>query len=113
MTASRMRYPRAQPFADDPFSRRVFFVRVQKLNALTDQILASRMVVVYAKSGLGKTSLLNAGVAPRLREEGRLPLIVRVNDVHRGPLRSVLDRIRAEAERQQVEYVEGRSDSLW
>ena len=48
---------------------------------LTDQVLANRMVVVYAKSGLGKTSLLNAGVAPRLRDEGYLPLIVRVNDV--------------------------------
>ena len=71
------------------------------------------MVVVYAKSGLGKTSLLNAGVALRLRDEGYLPLIVRVNDVQRGALVSVLEGIRAEAERQQVEYVPGLPDSLW
>ena len=32
---------------------------------LTDKILAQRVVVVYARSGLGKTSLLKAGVAPR------------------------------------------------
>ena len=59
---------------------------------LADKILANRMVVVYARSGLGKTSLLKAGVAPRLREEGYLPLFVRVNDVQ-GPFRAVLDAI--------------------
>src|SRR5512132_1745143 len=109
----RTRYPGAQPFSDNEFSRKLFFGRNQASTALTDQILANRFVVVYAKSGLGKSSLLNAGVAPRLREEGHLPLIVRVNDVSRGPIHSVLDGIRREAERQQVEYVEGMTDSLW
>jgi photosystem II stability/assembly factor-like uncharacterized protein len=107
------RYPGAQPFRDDEFSRRTFFGREQASVALTDQILANRLVVVYAKSGLGKTSLLNAGVAPRLREADSLPLFVRVNDVQSGPLTSVLEGIRAEAERQQVEYVHGESGSLW
>ena len=77
------RYPGAQPFRDDEFSRRTFFGREPASVALTDQILANRLVIVYAKSGLGKTSLLNAGVAPRLREAGSLPLFVRVND-HEG-----------------------------
>ena len=71
------------------------------------------MVIVYASSGLGKTSLLKAGVAPRLREEGCLPLFVRVNDVHSGPFRALIDTIPGEAERQHVEYVPGRPDSLW
>ena len=100
MNSTHTRYPGAQPFADDDFSRRVFFGREQASITLTDQVLANRMVVVYAKSGLGKTSLLNAGVAPRLRGESYLPLIVRVNDVQRGALVSVLEGIRAEAERQ-------------
>jgi len=107
------RYPGAQPFRDDEFSRRTFFGREPASVALTDQILANRLVIVYAKSGLGKTSLLNAGVAPRLREAGSLPLFVRVNDIQRGPLFSVLEGVRAEAERQQVEYVPGDSSSLW
>ncbi len=107
------RYPGAQPFRDDEFSRRTFFGREPASIALTDQILANRLVIVYAKSGLGKTSLLNAGVAPRLREAGSLPLFVRVNDIQRGPLFSVLEGVPAEAERQQVEYVPGDSSSLW
>jgi photosystem II stability/assembly factor-like uncharacterized protein len=107
------RYPGAQPFRDDDFSRRTFFGREPASVALTDQILANRLLIVYAKSGLGKTSLLNAGVAPRLREAGSLPLFVRVNDQKRGPLFSVLEGVKAEAERQQVEYVPGDTSSLW
>jgi hypothetical protein len=112
MTDTLYRYPGAQPFRDVEFSRRTFFGRELASIALTDQILANRLVVVYAKSGLGKTSLLNAGVAPRLREADSLPLFVRVNDM-RGPLTSVLEGIRAEAERQHVEYLQGESGSLW
>src|SRR5580704_15389817 len=107
------RYPGAQPFRDDDFSRRTFFGREPASIALTDQILANRLLIVYAKSGMGKTSLLNAGVAPRLREAGSLPLFVRVNDLKNGPLHSVLEGVRSEAERQQVEYVPGDTSSLW
>lgn len=107
------RYPGAQPFPDTDVSRRTFFGRQQISAALTDQILANRLVIVYAKSGVGKTSLLNAGVAPRLREAGCIPLLVRVNDTQRSPLISVLESIRTEAERQQIEYVPGLSSSLW
>ncbi len=107
------RYPGAQPFRDDEFSRRTFFGREPASVALTDQILANRLVIVYAKSGLGKTSLLNAGVAPRLREANSLPLFVRVNDIKNGPLFSVLEGVKAEAERQKVEYVPGDPTSLW
>jgi len=107
------RYPGAQPFRDDEFSRRTFFGREPASVALTDQILANRLVIVYAKSGLGKTSLLNAGVAPRLREANSLPLFVRVNDLKNGPLFSVLEGVKAEAERQKIEYVPGDTSSLW
>jgi hypothetical protein len=113
MSTAHGRYPGAQPFADDEVSRKAFFGREQTARALTSQILANKLVVVYAKSGLGKTSLLNAGIAQRLREEGRIPLIVRVNDVTRGPLVSVLEGIQSAAERQSVEYIPGRPDSLW
>ncbi len=75
--------------------------------------MTHRLVVVYAKSGLGKTSLLQAGVAQPLRDESFLPLIVRVNDVKQGPLRGVLDGIRDSAVRQSVEYTPGSELSLW
>ena len=113
MTDHRNRYPGAQPFSDDDLSRKVFFGRDGAARRLADKILANHVVTVYARSGLGKTSLLNAGVAPLLREEGYLPLFVRVNDVPSGPFRALLETIPGEAERQHIEYVPGRSESLW
>ena len=113
MINSHTRYPGAQPFSDDDISRKIFFGRKRESTDLANKILANRLVVVYAKSGLGKTSLLNAGVAQRLRNEQYLPLIVRVNDVQQGPFMSILEGIRTAAERQGVEYAPGSQTSLW
>jgi len=113
MVNLRTRYPGAQPFSDDEISRETFFGREHESAHIANNILANRLVVVYAKSGLGKTSLLNAGVSPLLRNEQCLPLIVRVNDVQHGPFMSILEGIRTAAERQGVEYVPGSQDSLW
>jgi hypothetical protein len=113
MSIPATRYPGAQPFSDDALSRKIFFGREREVTELTDQILANRMVVVYGRSGLGKSSLLNAGVAQRLRDEGYLPLVVRVNDVQNGPRASILQGIGAAAERQGIEYSAGDPDSLW
>lgn len=40
-------------------------------------MVSNRLSVLHAKSGAGKTSLLNAGISPRFIREGRLPLYVR------------------------------------
>ena len=113
MTEYRNRYPGAQPFSDDDFSRKVFFGRESAARVLADKILANHLVTVYARSGLGKTSLLKAGVAPLLREEAYLPLFVRVNDLRVGPFRALLETVPGEAARQHFEYVPGRLESLW
>lgn len=110
---ARARYPGAHPFAADRLSMKLFFGRERESVALTNQILANRLVVLFARSGLGKTSLLNAGVAERLRDERFLPLSVRLNDTKAGPVQSVYAKIDAECQRQGVEYVPGRRLSLW
>jgi hypothetical protein len=113
MLDSHTRYPGAQPFSDDEISRKTFFGRKRESADLANKILANRLVVVYAVSGLGKTSLLNAGVPQLLRNEKCLPLIARVNDTQHGPFTSILEGIRTAAERQMVEYTPGSQASLW
>jgi hypothetical protein len=113
MEPTRTRYPGAHPFADDALSRAVFFGREKEATALMDQIVANRLVVVYAKSGLGKTSLLHAGLCQPLRDDGFLPLVVRVNDIKQGPVRSLYDGVRTASEHQHIEYQAGSELSLW
>jgi WD40 repeat protein len=55
-----------------------FFGRERQRDALVRLILASRLVVLYGRSGLGKTSLLRAGVFPRLRDNLQLPVYIRL-----------------------------------
>ena len=107
------RYPGAQPFSDTELSSKLFFGRGSESAALADQVLANRLVVVYAKSGLGKTSLLRAGVSPRLRAADCIPLFVRVNDIEQGPFVALYDGIAAESARQGIEYTAGDTSSLW
>lgn len=109
----RTRYPGAQPFMDDALSRKLFYGREQESTALAHQILANRLVVLFARSGLGKTSLLNAGAVDKLRAELYLPLVVRVNDSDQGPLAAIYRGIEEICARQTIEYIPGDKTSLW
>lgn len=109
----RTRYPGAQPFTDDALSRKLFKGREQEATALTHQILAHKLVVLFARSGLGKTSLLNAGVVESLRAEQYLPLIVRVNDSNQGPMATIYSGIEEACKCQAIEYIPGEKTSLW
>mgnify|MGYP006309195021 CR=1 FL=1 len=70
------RYPGAQPFTTE--QRRIFFGRDKDLDDLHQLVQLEELVVLYGKSGLGKSSLLNAGLIPRLQESGQAqPLTIR------------------------------------
>jgi hypothetical protein len=82
----RKRYPGAQPFSDSPEDQQIFFGRDADVDRLFDRVLASRLLVMFSKSGLGKTSLLMAGLFPKLRKEKPLlPVPIRVNASGRPP----------------------------
>ena len=55
----------------------IFFGRDAPSEAFYQTVLKDRLTVLHAKSGAGKTSLLNAGLSPRLIREGRLPVYAR------------------------------------
>lgn len=74
------RYPGFHPFQDTHIDRQLFFGREKEQDLLFHKILAERLVVLYAKSGMGKTSLLNAGVFESLRSRQYIPLVVRLHD---------------------------------
>ncbi len=60
----RSPYPGLRPFEAD--ERELFFGREEECAVLVDKILAHRLTLLFAASGVGKTSLLRAAVVPRL-----------------------------------------------
>jgi hypothetical protein len=65
----------------DPYGiddKRFFFGRERETRTLLADVLVGRLVVLFAKTGTGKTSLINAGVRPRLDQLGYRTVFVRV-----------------------------------
>jgi len=57
------------PFEASDLDALLFFGRERERELIVENLLASRLTVLYGASGVGKTSLLRAGVAHRLRQE--------------------------------------------
>src|ERR1700712_2165801 len=56
----------------------IFYGRDEETDRLTSLVKANTLTIVFGKSGTGKTSLLNAGVFPRLRKNYCLPFRIRL-----------------------------------
>lgn len=65
---NRNRYPGVKPFTSA--ERELFFGREKDIEDFYSLLFIKQSVVLYGKSGYGKSSLLSAGVIPRLQEEG-------------------------------------------
>jgi WD40 repeat protein len=68
-------WPGLESFEED--AQAFFFGRDHEIKLLRDHVLDSQVTVLYGRSGLGKTSLLRAGLFPTLRERHLLPIYVR------------------------------------
>jgi hypothetical protein len=66
--------PRFDPYVGpQPFRRtdaKRFFGREESTDELFSLVLASRVVILYAQSGAGKSSVVNAGLSPLLEKHG-------------------------------------------
>jgi tetratricopeptide (TPR) repeat protein len=110
--AGRRRYPGARPFSDSPEDRQIFFGRDVDIERLFERVLGARLLVLFGKSGLGKTSLLMAGVFPRLREKPLLPVPIRLNRPG-SPADIVLSAVTDACKRAGAELTAGDAGGIW
>ena len=82
----RSPYPGLQPFfvEDEAF----FIGRARDVRLIVASLFASPLTLLYGPSGVGKSSVLHAGVLPRLGER-RNVVVVSVRDWSDDPLRSI------------------------
>ena len=104
-----------------------FFGRDHEAESLLNHVRDAPVTVLYGRSGLGKTSLLRAGLFPLLREENFLPVYVRLElqlgaaALSRQLRQSVHDSIRADVPDAMLpsddeslwEYLHRKDFELW
>ena len=66
-------------------TRAYFHGRDEEASELARRVQRKLLTVLFGQSGLGKTSLLRAGIVPRLRAEGYCPVYVRVDYAPESP----------------------------
>ena len=62
-----------------------FYGREEEVAELARRVQRKLLTVLFGQSGLGKTSILRAGLVPRLRSQGYCPVYVRIDYAHEAP----------------------------
>jgi hypothetical protein len=110
-------YQGLRPFAEEDAA--FFFGRDTERTILVANLMAARLTLVYGESGVGKSSILRAGVVHHVREQERADaaaggtprlLVVYVDEWSGDPVARLLDRVAEEIARafgRQAPTVEG------
>lgn len=78
----------------------VIYGRSEEIQILSLLILQSHQTVVYGRSGIGKSSILNAGIFPQMRKKGVFPVYVRFeHNVGMSYLDQIKDAIKREVDK--------------
>lgn len=120
MSEKQFRYMGVKPF--EAANRAIFFGRDEDIEGLYNLILSEKLVVLFGKSGYGKSSLLNAGVLPLFQEEEeeeRRAIVVEVRlgtyvkDQTRPPLTSTLAKLQEKLPETVMKEGSGYLDNLY
>jgi tetratricopeptide (TPR) repeat protein len=95
-----------------------FFGRATELQEFFERVLHKPLTVLFGQSGLGKTSLIQAGLIPRLRDAALLPVRIRLRyDEDAGtPGQQIIATLRQELERggqSDLSRLCGEATNLW
>jgi tetratricopeptide (TPR) repeat protein len=99
-------------------TRAYFYGREEEIAELCRRVQRKLLTILFGQSGLGKTSILRAGVVPRLRPEGFCPVYVRIDYSPESPPPSeqiklaIFKATQAQGQWTQVGVAEA-GESLW
>lgn len=82
--AKNYRYPGSRSFEEKDAP--LFFGREEEKRDLFNLIHVEKIVSVFSRSGIGKTSLILAGLLPMLENTSFSPILIRFNDLKYSPL---------------------------
>jgi hypothetical protein len=99
-------------------TRAYFHGRDEETAELARRVQNKILTVLFGQSGLGKTSLLRAGLVPRMRKEGYCPVYVRIDYAAGSPvpslqIRQAIFRVTTEAGHWTRPGSSAAGESLW
>lgn len=103
--AQRCPYPGLRCFSASDEDAALFFGRDREQELIVANLLASRLTLLYGQSGIGKSSILCAGVVHALRRPSRHRTaaaryaVVYVGDWHGDPREAILSKLAEEGQR--------------
>jgi hypothetical protein len=111
---SKNRYPGIRAFEQG--EAHLFFGRKQEARRLLSVIKAKSLVVLFAKSGIGKSSLLNAGLLPILDLQLYTPFKIRLQRRDETPVNLVKEALQSFVDHEELELRTGQKadeSRLW
>ena len=99
-------------------TRAYFFGRDEEVAELARRVQRKLLTVLFGQSGLGKTSILRAGLVPRLRGQGYCPIYVRIDYGRDSPepaeqIKQAIRRTARHAGQWTQSGVAAEGESLW
>jgi len=123
MTEKIRRYPSIRSFQRN--EQQLFIGRETETQQLFNKVISQSITLVFARSGIGKSSLINAGLIPLLEKRGLLPVELRLQqsdnragetalDVLKWTLRAYFDERTYDADLAQIKAaVPDYQPGLW
>jgi len=87
--------------------------RSSELDRLYELVTTYAITLLFGKSGMGKSSLLQAGLIPRLRQTGYYPIYIRIDFGMPDLLQQVKDTIYAETVKVDKNFKPAGERTLW
>lgn len=115
--SAEFRYPGAKPFEQG--QEHLFFGRTEDTTKLARKVKLAPLTVLYGKSGLGKSSLLNAGLIPQfVNQEYYTCLRIRFNawqeqQDNSSPLNITLEQLAGLSNNNALSPLIAKEHSLW
>lgn len=122
MATVNSRYPGLRSFQAN--EKNLFFGRDKEIRELYQLVKVSRLSVLFSKSGLGKSSILNAGVIPLLKNGNYRIFNTRFQNTDNSPSEAISKQLEHYAQHVQLaqkasirikayEEISGRKAGLW
>src|SRR5205809_4209293 len=99
-------------------TRSYFYGREEEVAELARRVQRKALTLLFGQSGLGKTSILRAGIVPRLRPMGYCPVYVRVDYSRESPppaeqIKAAIFRATQQSGQWTQVGVAAEGESLW